>query len=377
MKMDLPDWRQAPGQIGSSISSVDTPALIIDLDAFEFNMASVHDRVRKTGARVRSHAKAHKSVDIAKRQIAAGAIGVCCQKASEAQVFVEAGIQDVMISNEIFGKSKADRVAQLARYATISICVDAIEQIDQLAAAALNHQTSIAVLVEIDVGQGRCGVKTPEAVLHLARAVAAYAPQLSLAGIQAYGGSAQHFRSPEERQAAVASAIAKVKTTIALLQANGLAVVTVAGGGTGTYELEATSGIYTEIQTGSYVLMDADYARNTLSSASPALRHALFGLCTVISVSETQAVLDGGLKAFATDSGPPKMVLPGWSVKSISDEHTVIVPEAGTEPLQLGDKVRLIPGHCDPTVNLHNWLIAVRGQIIEETWPVSARGALF
>ena len=377
MIKDLPDWQQSPGQIGASLSTVDTPALIIDLDALEFNLANVHARVHAAGARIRAHAKAHKSVDIAKRQIAAGAIGICCQKASEAQVFVEAGIQDVMISNEIYGKSKADRVARLAKYAKISICVDALEQIDQLAQAAQTHQTNIDMFVEIDVGQGRCGVKTPEAALALARSIVSYTPHLRLVGIQAYGGSAQHFRSPADRQNAVFASAEKVKQTLKLLQSEGHEIRTVAGGGTGTYELESNSGVYNEVQPGSYVLMDGDYSANTLAENAPALQHALYGLCTVISVSDKQAVLDGGLKAFATDSGLPNMVLPGWSVKSISDEHMVIVHEPETEPLQIGDKVRLIPGHCDPTVNLHNWLIAIRGQIIDEVWPVSARGALF
>jgi len=374
---DLPDWHQPPGQIGSSIHSIDTPALLVDLDAMEFNIQAVHSRVFAAGVSVRAHAKAHKSVDIARLQIDAGAIGVCCQKASEAQVFVEAGIENVMISNEVFGQTKADRIAKLARHARISVCTDAIVQIDQLASAVQANNTKIEIYIEIDIGHGRCGVSTPEAALQLARAIASYSPHLSLAGIHAFRGSAQHMRDPGERKNAVNFAIQRLKSIITLLEKNGYPISVVTGGGTGTYELEAASGIYTEVQPGSYVLMDTDYASNKSADGVPTLRHALFGLCTVMSVCDTHAVLDGGLKAFAVDLGLPKMVLPGWTVKSMSDEHTVIVPDANTELLQIGDKVRLIPGHCDPTVNLHDWMLAIRGQIIEEIWPVSARGALF
>jgi D-serine deaminase-like pyridoxal phosphate-dependent protein len=164
---------------------------------------------------------------------------------------------------------------------------------------------------------------------------------------------------------------------IAALGAAGFAVNAVTGGGTGTYELEAESGVYTEVQPGSYVLMDNDYQKNTPDSDMPILKNALYALCTVMSVSPTHAVLDAGLKAFAVDSGLPKITTPGWSVQSISDEHTTIVSEHGATALKVGDKVKLIPGHCDPTVNLHDWIIAVRNDKVEELWPVSARGALF
>ena len=374
---DLPDWRMPPAELGGSVSSVDTPALLVDLNAFEANMAQVHRLAKDSGGAVRSHATAHKSVDIALMQIAAGAIGVCCQKASEAQVFVQAGIKNVLISNEIYGASKADRVARLAKHAKVAICVDALVQVDQLANPASKHKACIEIYIEIDLGHGRCGVTDAHSALQLARAIASHSPQLKLAGLHAYRGSAQHVRDPSERKNAFDQAVEKLKAIIALLESNGHKIITVTGGGTGTYELEAGSGVYTEVQPGSYVLMDADYALNKPDANMPALQHALFGLCTVMSVCQTHAVLDGGLKAFAVDSGLPKMVLPGWTVKSMSDEHMVITADPGVEPLQIGDKVRLIPGHCDPTVNLHDWLIATRGQVVEQIWPVSARGALF
>ena len=164
---------------------------------------------------------------------------------------------------------------------------------------------------------------------------------------------------------------------IAALKQAGYEVNAVTGGGTGTYELEADSGVYTEVQPGSYVLMDNDYIKNTLDSDTPILNNTLYVLCTVMSMCPTHAVLDGGLKTFAVDSGLPKIITPGWTVKSISDEHTTIVPRPDATPLKVGDKVKLIPGHCDPTVNLHDWMIAMRKDTVEELWPISARGALF
>jgi D-serine deaminase-like pyridoxal phosphate-dependent protein len=375
MKEELPNWRMPSAFAGMDVSLVDTPALLIDLDALEFNTHALHKQVHAHGVKVRAHAKAHKSVDIARLQIKAGAIGICCQKASEAQVFVEAGIQDVMISNEVMGLQKTDRVALLAREAKISICVDAVEQINQLAQSAKNHGAVIHVYIEIDIGHGRCGVKTPGEALALCNAIKSNSPSLVLAGIHAFRGSAQHMREPAERKAAVDFAIERLREIIKTLKTEGHSIEVVTGGGTGTYDLEASSGVYTEVQPGSYVLMDVDYAANKTTHHS--FKHALFGFCTVMSICDTHAVLDGGLKTFAVDLGFPKVVAPGWSVKSMSDEHTVIVPGVEAEELKLGDKLKLIPGHCDPTVNLHDWLIATRGDKVETVWAVSARGALF
>ena len=373
----LQDWIQPPASVGMSVSTIDTPALLIDMEAFEQNLAAVHQRVRDAGVALRAHAKAHKSVHIARLQMLAGASGLCCQKASEAQVFIEAGIRNVLITNQVVGQGKVERVARLATMAEISVCVDAEIQITQLGVAARAAGVHVGVYIEVDIGHGRCGVTTASQALALAEVIASYQPVLTLSGIHAFRGSAQHMREPDARAQAVAFAVTRIREVIAMLADAGHHCPQVTGGGTGTYELEAMSGVYTEVQPGSYVLMDTDYASNIPSASAPALRHALFGLCTVISQSPTHAVLDGGLKAFAVDLGLPRMVLPGWTVKSLSDEHAVIVPEVGAPPLQIGDKVRLIPSHCDPTVNLHDWLIALRGQIVEDIWPVSARGALF
>lgn len=368
----------APAQIGDVLDHVDTPALLVDLDAFEDNLTRVHARVLQAGLKVRSHGKAHKSPAVAHRQLAAGATGICCQKVSEAEIFVQAGIRDVLITNQIVGLRKVTRVAALAAHATIGVCVDHPLQIEQIGDAATHQGSHLDVLIEVDIGHQRCGISNAHEAVDLARTIEQYRPHLRFAGIHAFRGSAQHMRQPQERAAAVASAVEKVRGIIAELEASGFPCPVVTGGGTGTYMLEASSSLYTEVQPGSYVLMDTDYAANTSAPDEAPLRHALFGLCTVISVQAGHAVLDGGLKAFAVDHGLPRLQFPGWSVQTLSDEHTVIVPDQpGAPALKVGDKVRLIPSHCDPTVNLHDWLIAYRGQTVEETWPVSARGALF
>jgi D-serine deaminase-like pyridoxal phosphate-dependent protein len=372
-----PSPNAAPAARGSAVADVDTPALLIDLDALEANMATVHQRVIAAGLHVRSHGKAHKCPAIARLQLAAGALGICCQKASEAEAFADAGITDILITNQLVGARKVDRAALLAHRVKLGVCVDHALQIEQIGEAARRHDSKITVMIEVDVGLGRCGISSAEAALLLAAQIRQYAPALTLGGIHAYTGGAQHLRGPEEREAAVAAAVERVSGIKWALESAGFPCPTVTGAGTGTYMLEAASSLYTEVQPGSYVLMDADYAANRLPAGAEPLRHALFGLCTVISVQPTHAVLDGGLKTFAVDHGLPQILASGWTVKSLSDEHCVVVPDATAVPLHVGDKVRLIPGHCDPTVNLHDWLVAYRGDQVEDVWPVLARGALF
>lgn len=368
----------APAQAGAPLADIDTPALLIDLDVMEANIARVHDQARRAGVRVRPHAKAHKCAALAQRQIAAGAQGVCCQKLGESEALAAAGITDVLVTNQLVGAAKARRAAQLAGRIRLAVCADHPLQVQQLAEATRVAGTCLDVLVELDVGQGRCGVTSAADAVALAQTIAAASPGLRFAGLHAYHGGAQHLRSPAERQAAIAGAVARTREAVAALAAAGLPCATVTGAGTGTYALEAASGVYTEIQPGSYVLMDLDYAANTPAEGVAPLGHALLGWCSVISLRPGQAVLDGGLKAFGVDCGLPRVLHPGWQVKGISDEHTVIVSTAAdAAPLAVGEKLRLIPGHCDPTVNLHDWLVAVRRDTVEAVWPVDARGAMF
>jgi D-serine deaminase-like pyridoxal phosphate-dependent protein len=372
-----------PAIVGMNLLDVDTPALIIDLDAMERNLVRMAEFAKRAGVRLRPHAKTHKSPDIAARQLALGAVGVCCQKVAEAEVLVEGGITDVLVSNEVVGKAKLARLAALARRAKIGVCVDAAANVAELQAAAAAAGSKINVLVEIDVGAHRCGVAPGVPAAQLAAQVAR-SEHLRFAGLQAYHGSAQHVRQPSERASLIAQATARVRETQAALQAVGLRADIVAGAGTGTYQHEGASGVYNELQTGSYVFMDADYAANTPDRAALAFEHALFVLSTVMSApTPDRRVLDAGLKAFAVDSGMPvPWRLDGCIYRRASDEHGVLDVAACAEAPGLGDKVLLVPGHCDPTVNLHDWYVGMRGLSagagrVECLWPVAARGALF
>jgi D-serine deaminase-like pyridoxal phosphate-dependent protein len=361
------------------LEQVDTPALLLDLDAFERNLRRLHGSLGDTRVRVRPHAKSHKCPQIALRQIALGAVGVCCQKVSEAEALVRDGVGDVLIANEIVGAQKLARLAALARSAHVGVCVDDLGNVADLDRAAQEAGTRLDVYVEVNVGSNRCGVDPGEPVLDLAQAIAP-ARALRFAGIQAYQGAAQHLRTPAERSAAIAQAVEKVRGTVTLLEANGLRPEIVTGAGTGTYPLEAASRVYNEIQPGSYVFMDADYGRNLGADGQPlrAFEHSLFILATVMSHPTAQrAVVDAGLKAHSVDSGMPAVAgIAGARYVRASDEHGVI-ELGGPGSAELGQKIRLIPGHCDPTVNLYDWLVCYRGERVEDIWPISARGAFY
>jgi D-serine deaminase-like pyridoxal phosphate-dependent protein len=374
-----------PAAIGAPLAAVDTPALLIDLDAFERNLKRMADFARSAGVRLRPHAKTHKSPDIAARQIALGAVGVCCQKVSEAEAMVAGGIGDVLVSNEVAGAQKLDRLAALAGKARIAVCTDDIANVAEIEAAAAKAGVRIGVLVEIDVGGRRCGVAPGAPAVRIAEAIAA-SPHLRFGGLQAYHGSAQHVREAAERRERIAGAVACVEETLRGLKVAGLAAETVGGGGTGTYEHEAASRVYNELQTGSYVFMDADYARNKRSDGRPfdAYEHALFVYATVMSTpAPERAVVDAGHKSLAVDSGMPlPWKLPGAVYHRPSDEHGILDLTACAARPKRGDKVLLVPGHCDPTVNLHDWYVGIRGfggaeARVECLWPVAARGAVF
>src|SRR5262249_18956219 len=369
----------APATAGMAPDEVDTPALLLNLDAFEYNLVYLAKSLQATDVRVRPHAKSHKCPAIALRQIAHGAVGVCCQKVSEAEAMVHGGVGNVMIANEVVGTQKLARLAALARIGQISVCADDAGNVTDLAQAAQAAGITLDVLVEVNVGANRCGVEPGEPALALARAIASQR-SLRFAGIHAYHGAAQHLRTPQERSAAIAQAVTKVQHTVMLLERNGLHPETVTGAGTGTYPLEAASRVYNEIQPGSYVFMDADYGRNLGDDGQPihAFKHSLFILATVMShPTPARAGVDVGLKAHSLDSGMPTVCnVAGAHYSKASDEHGVI-ELSGPGKLALGEKVRLIPGHCDPTVNLYDWLVCYRDERVEDVWPISARGAFY
>jgi D-serine deaminase-like pyridoxal phosphate-dependent protein len=358
------------------LEEVDTPALIVELDAFETNLKRLADAVRGR-VRVRAHAKTHKCPEIARRQVAAGAVGVCCQKVSEAEAMVEGGVADVLVSNEIVGAPKLERLAALAKRARIGVCVDNAHNLRELQAAAQRAGATIDTYIELEVGMRRCGVAPGEPALALAKAIAA-APNLRFAGIHAYNGRAQHIRAAEERRAVIANAALHVKNTKALLAQAGIACPIVTGAGTGTFAFEVELGAWDEIQPGSYVFMDWDYARNEWTPPMPRFDHALFVLATVMSrPGPLLAIVDAGLKASSVDSGMPGVwERPGLVYSHASDEHGFVEIAAGAAAPALGEKLLLVPGHCDPTVNLYDWYVGVRGGVVEALWPITARGAV-
>ena len=371
--------RPPPGRQGMTLAEVDTPALLLDLDAFERNLDRLDKSLAQTKIRVRPHAKSHKCPEIALRQMARGAIGVCCQKVSEAEAMVEGGVMNVLVSNEVVGAPKLARLAALARRARISVCVDNEQNIADLESAARAAGARIDVLVEVNVGANRCGVEPGQPALDLARRIAD-SKHLRFAGLQAYQGAAQHARMPVERKAAITRAVKLVSETAEALHKLGLKPELITGAGTGTYLLEAASGVYNEIQPGSYIFMDADYNRNLGEDGRPVqnFEQSLYVWTTVMSHAVAErAVVDAGLKALSVDSGMPLVAdLPGVEFLKASDEHGVLKLPKGTK-LAVGDKIRLVPGHCDPTVNLYDWIVGLRGDKVESVWPITARGAFY
>jgi D-serine deaminase-like pyridoxal phosphate-dependent protein len=360
--------QRPPAAVGQRLEEVDTPALVLDLDAFEANLAALNRAVGGR-VRVRAHAKTHKCAEIAKRQIAAGAVGVCCQKVSEAEGLVDGGVADVLVSNEIVGAPKIARLAELSKQARIGVCVDNAENLREIR----NTKAELDVYIEIEVGMGRCGIAPGEPAAALAAGIGG---NLRFAGLQAYHGRAQHVRSMEERRASIAKAASAVLETKNLLEKRGIDCPIVTGAGSGTFMFEVESGAWDEIQPGSYVFMDADYARNEWAAPLPRFQHALFVLSTAMSRPRPDvAIVDAGLKASSVDSGMPGVwQRPGLTYTHASDEHGWV---EGSPAPALGEKLLLVPGHCDPTVNLYDWYVCVRKGVVEELWPITARGALY
>jgi D-serine deaminase-like pyridoxal phosphate-dependent protein len=395
--MNLPTrtqvFEQTAGMAGLSVQDIDTPALVVDLDAMKRNILRMAEFARKQDVRWRPHAKMHKSAELAKLQMEAGAVGVCVQKTAEAEAMAAGGIHDIYISNEVIAPQKLARVAALARQLAahkgqLAIAVDSLEGIRRLA-QAMNEvggkpRTVIDVFVEIDVGQGRCGVPPGPQALELAQEIRKHSA-LRFAGLQAYHGKAQHLRSATERRDAISVVVEDVVYTRKLIEAEGIPVDLVTGAGTGTLVCEASSRVFGELQAGSFLFMDADYAANERDPAQPQFEHALFVKTQVISAQADHAVCDAGHKSHAIDSGPPKVLAlnPESELEYLNggDEHGILRPAGINHRVpEIGRKLWLIPGHCDPTVNLHDVMVGVSGGLltgtVERLLRVDARGAL-
>jgi 3-hydroxy-D-aspartate aldolase len=365
-------------RVGDLLGAIDTPALILDLDAFERNMKKMADFARAAGIRLRPHAKTHRSATIALRQIELGAVGQCCQKVGEAEALVRGGVRDVLVSNQVLDIQKLRRLAGLANEAKISLCFDAVEQVDAASRAAQEFGVVLGALVEIDMGMWRCGVPPGEPAAALAAHIAA-SPGLRFDGLQAYEGKAQHLKSYEERAAAIRLASQAVQQSIDAIRRVGLECQVIGGGGTGTFMFEGASSLWTELQCGSYIFMDGEYAAIEGVDGQPyaEFEHSLFVLSTVMSTAgKGRVVVDAGLKSYTLEKGLPGIeAQPKARLVAASDEHgtiALLAPDAG---IALGTRLKLIPSHCDPTVNLHDDYVCVRNGRVEAIWPVSARGA--
>lgn len=371
------DW--IPAQPGDPIHEIDTPALIVDLDKLEANLKRMADFAARTRVRIRPHVKAHKCTEIARREAEVFGAGVCCQKLGEAEALLSGEVTDILITNQVVGERKLRRLARLARAyapARVGLCIDSAEVARQLAAVCEAEEARLEVYVDVDLGQNRSGVQTPEAAVDLAQILVG-SPYLSFMGVHAFSSMAQHRRgAPERREAIERAAMRASLVRDALLAAN-LPCDAVCGAGTGTFVYEAASGVYNELHAGAFAVMDVNYSRNEPEPDAPEFEFAMFVLTCVMSVGEERATLDAGLRAFSTDAGPPRPTFNGWRVRGVTDEHTVLMrAEAGTR-IKLGDKALLIPSRCDLTANLHDWIVAVRKNTVEAVWPVDARGALY
>lgn len=363
--------------IGIPIPEIDTPALLLDAAALEDNIRRMADFAARAKVGLRPHAKAHKTPLIAHKQLAAGAIGICCQKVGEAEVMVAGGVPDVLITNEVVGVAKVARVVTLARHASVTVAVDAVEPAELLAAAARSAGVTVGVVVEVDVGQSRCGVPPGGPAASLGEALArTYG--LQLRGLQGYQGSIQHMVGYAARSEAGRQANARLMECRALFEERGLPLAIVTGGGTGTYDIEGRAPGMTDIQPGSYIFMDREY-REIGGARGPVFEDfacSLTVLATVMSApTRDRVVVDAGVKALSTDAGPAALLQPaGWEYRPAGDEHGILTRVGDGPSLRLGDTVRLLPSHCDTTVNLYDHFHVVRDGRLEAIWTIPARG---
>lgn len=359
-----------------------TPALVLDLEAFERNIATYQRQVTRHGLQARPHAKSHKCAEIARRQMAAGAVGVCAASLHEAEALVQQGINNILITSPVIGAGKLDRLLQLLdRNASVAVVVGDPEHAATMAAAAYRSGHVLEMLIDVDLGMGRTGVASVESALQLVSQVCA-AAGASYRGVQAYSGSVQHIEDFAARDSAYTGQLRLLAELIAALDKRGLKPPTVTGGGTGTLALDCREGILTEHQAGSYIFMDVEYDAVTLgaSDADAAFINSLFLHSTVINKNVPgTATIDAGLKSFATDGPLPRVcegAPAGTTYAFFGDEHGRLTFPAPADGLPLGSVVKLLTPHCDPTINLHDYLHVAHNDTIVDIWQIVARGVL-
>ncbi|MBS0550180.1 MAG: DSD1 family PLP-dependent enzyme [Proteobacteria bacterium] len=366
------------GQQGSR-RSLNTPALVLDVEMLDRNIAEMARFAKEHNVKLRPHSKTHKSADIAKRQIAAGALGVCCAKIGEAEALAEEGVQAMHITSPVVTPQAIARLVALnAKVSDLMLVVDHPANVEALAAAAQKAGKPLTVIVDIDPGIHRTGVASPEAALELVKKVAGL-KSLKYAGVQFYCGSHQHIVDFKERKEKIEERTVYLKGIVDALTAAGLKPAIVTGSGTGTHFIDAKLGVFTELQVGSYVFMDHDYNVCDLRGLDkPTFEQALQIDARVVSANTPGMVtVDAGLKAMATEKGPPMILggaVAGATTRFMGDEHlAVIAPEGKAAPAH-GEQVILTPPHCDPTVNLYEAYHIVKGDTLVEIWPVTGRG---
>ena len=367
--------------IGLPRDQIDTPALLVDLDALEFNIDKMAQHFQDTGKQLRPHSKSHKTPAIAHRQLAAGAIGITCAKVGEAEVMADAGIDDILIANEVIGSAKIRRLMQLAARCDIMVAVDAAHNLAALADAAGEAGVRPRVLIEVDIGHERCGTSPGSSAVELAR-MAASARHLRFSGLMGYQGHVVDLEDAHQRESGTRECLQRLVQTRQKVEAAGIDVAIVSTSATGDYYVSTSFEGVTEVQAGSYALMDAAYARLDLG-----FRNALSVLTMVTNrPTPTRIITDAGLKSVTPEHGMPEIrpnVTPAsgasldagnLEVHSLSEEHGRIRTRQGTSDLQVGDLLEFIPGHGCTTVNLHDELFAMRGDQVEAVWSIAARG---
>ncbi len=358
---------------------LNTPALLLDLDMLDRNIATMAAHAKKAGINLRPHSKGGKSIEIARRQVAAGAIGICCATLGEAEALAAGGIENLLITSPVVTPAMIDRLMALnGRSKGLLVVADNPDNVEALAQAGAATGQSLALVVEFDVGQGRTGTTSVEAAAALARRIKSSA-HLRYAGVQAYYGHLQHIQAHADRKAAAAAQMARVKALLDHLKAEGLSPAIVTGGGTGTFDIDPDGHVYTEVQAGSYPFMDREYLEIAMTAGgSSPFAAALFVQTSVVSANrEGLAIVNAGYKSFATEGGPPVVTSPelaNASYRLMGDEHGGVAYDAKSARLAIGDVVEFLTPHCDPTINLYDRYHCVRGDMLVEIWPVDARG---
>lgn len=367
MKQELPlgDYRSA---IGRSRHDLITPALILDLDVARRNIAKMAEYMRSVPARLRPHIKVHKSPELARMQMAAGeAIGLTTATVWEAVVMVRGGIDDILIANEVVGAEKIRVLADLARSAHMIVAIDDAQNAEDLSAAALKAGSVLGVLNDLDVGMERCGVRTKEEALRLAQHVSKL-QGLRLEGMMGYEGHCMLEPDPDLRVRKAHAAMDKLVEAVDFLARAGFASKIISAGGTGTYNITGAHPRVTELQAGSYAVMDAFHAQLV-----PGFPAALTVLATVISRQGNRVILDSGRKTVGSELGLPQLKDVPSTTAGIAEEHLLVDVEPGVS-LKVGDLVEVVPGYGPTTVNLHDVFYVVENDVVTDIWPVQARG---